>query len=147
MQSKTGKLIYRYVGSYGCHTEVIQNDKTVAAGYGANTSILYALWCIADRDPLYAVKDLLEFDFVYANSIFSQTIIKSIFRPKLYSKYDILFNPNALALAYLDMVKSGVTIDDVLSAKYDLEQYIKQQYNIQTLKVIYEQDEDKIWYG
>lgn len=142
---KTGKLVLRYVGEYGRHTELYIDDELIAAGFNCDKSIMLLIWCLADKLQI-SVDDILHADFVYSDSPLGTKLCKTIFTPQLFSKYDILACKNAAANAYYNIIyKKKYSIDEVLSAKRDLILHVQKQFKLDNLEVIYELDEDEIY--
>jgi len=143
MPSTTGKLVLHYIGEHGRHTELFINDELVIAGFNCNKSIMLLCWCVCDS--LYIDVDI-NADFVYEETKLGSWLCNVIFKPQLYSKYDILMKPNAAAYAYHDLVyKKKLTMNQVLSAKHDLVLHVQNKYKIKNLEVVYELQEQEIW--
>ena len=79
MCSKTGKIIFRYVGHHGRHTEVYQDDELIAASFNCDKSIALLIWCIADRDKLPVNLILNKQDWTYEETELGKKICKNFF--------------------------------------------------------------------
>lgn len=145
MPSLIGKLVFHYVGEYGKHTELYIDDELIAAGFNCDKSIMLLLWCCCDSQNVN-IDDYIHVDFDYEETELGQWLCKVIFKPQVFSKYDILMKPNAAAWAYKDKVyKSNLTINQALSARRDLILHTQNRYKIDDLEVVYELDENEIW--
>lgn len=145
--SATGKLVLHYVGEYGRHTELFINDELVAAGFNCNKSINLLLWCACDSQ-YQNVSDHIDGDFDYIETELGAWLCKVIFRPQLFSKYDVLMSKNATAMAYNDLIykkKYPDPISVVLSAKRDLILHVQKLYKLKTLEVLNELNETEIY--
>jgi len=143
----TGKLVLHYVGEYGRHSELYINDEMVAASFNCNKSIMLLLWCACDS--LYEnIYDHIDKEFDYVETELGSWLCKTIFKPQLYSKYDVLMAKNATAWAYHDMIykkKYSDPIQIVLSARQDLFLHVQKRFKINNLEVQYELDENEIY--
>lgn len=147
MPSLDGKLVLHYIGEYGRHTELFINDEMVAAGFNCNKSIMLLLWCACDSQ-YKDVADYIQADYEYRETELGAWLCRVIFKPQLYSNYDVLMKPNAAAYAYRDMIykkKYPDPISTVLSARRDLILHMQKRYKLDNLEVVYELDEDEIW--
>jgi len=141
----SGKLVLHYIGEYGRHTELFIEDELVAAGFNCNKSIMLLLWCAFDsKNKLIDIGT----NFKYTETELGMWLCDTIFKPQLFSKYDVLMTGNAAAETYHDMIykkKYQNPIDVVLSAKRDLVLHVQKKFRIDNLEVIYELDEQEIW--
>ena len=147
MDLTTGKLVLHYVGEYGRHTELYINDELVVAGFNCDKSIMLLLWCACDskEENIY---DYIDSDFTYQETDLGQWLCRNIFKPTLFSKYDVLMSCRATAWAYHDKIykkRYSDPIGVVLSARRDLFLHIQKQFKLNTMEIIYELDEDEIW--
>ena len=146
-QSITGKLILKYVGHQGRHTELYIDNTLVAAGYNCNKSIMLLLWC-ACNSRYKDIQEILNSEFEYEETELGKWICRVITRKQILSKYDVLMTSNAAAYAYRDMIykkKYHDPINIVLSAKQDLINHFKHKFKLTDIEVIYELDENEIW--
>jgi len=143
--SLDGKLVFHYVGEYGRHTELYVNDELVAASFNCNKSIMLLLWCVCDSTS-QDIANYINADFDYEETELGKWLCNVIFKPQLYSKYDVLMTPKASANAYKDLVyKKKLTICQALSARRDLILHVQKKYKLDNLEVTYELNEDEIW--
>jgi len=138
-----GKLVLHYIGEYGKHTELYIEDELVAAGFNCNKSIMLLLWSACDSQYVN-VDNYVNAAFDYIETELGAWLCRTIFKPQLFSNYDVLMKPNAAAYAYRDMIykkKYDNPIQVVLSARRDLQK----RYKIDNLEIEYELDENEIW--
>lgn len=144
-QSTTGKLVLHYVGEYGRHSELYIDNELIVASFNCDKSIMLLLWCACDMAN-QDINDYIDADFTYEHTELGAKLCRSIFKMKLFSKYDILMKPNATAYAYKDIVyKQKLTPTAVLSARRDLILHVQNKYDIDNLEVVYELDENEIY--
>ena len=142
-----GKLILHYIGKHGRHTELYINDELIVAGFNCNKSIMLLLWCACDSQYL-DINNYIDVDFTYRETKLGAWLCRTIFKPQLFSNYDVLMKSNAAAYAYRDMIykkKYDNPISTVLSARRDLFLCIQQKYKLDNLEIIYELNEHEIW--
>ncbi len=149
-QQASGKLYLRYVGHNGQHTQLTVNGETVASGYNCNKSIMLLLWCACDMQ--YKTTDYyIDCDFDYRETTLGTRLCNTLFKPALFSKYDIMMDSMATANAYKDVIYKA-NYDDpisvVLSARRDVFLHVQKVFKLTSLEVIYELNEEEVYaYG
>jgi hypothetical protein len=146
-QQITGKLILRYIGPNGKHTELWINNEHIASGFNCNKSIMFLLWCacdISNKD----ISNFLKSDFKYEKTKLGTWICKNIFKRALFSKFDIISQKNAPANTYKSLIYKQNYLDPinvVLSARRDLFLHVQKKFNLTSLEVIYELNDREIF--
>jgi CRISPR/Cas system-associated endonuclease/helicase Cas3 len=140
-----GKLILRYIGSPNyCHTElkIKNNDKY---SFCIDKSLGMIIWIICDIENI-SKQQLLLYSNTYSYHPFFDTFYKDLFSINIDSKYDILYNNNAVAdnYAYLLSKLPSKKINFILSLLKFIRYSIINEYKIDNLHIIYSFDEREI---
>jgi hypothetical protein len=142
----SGTIKFHYLGPSGRHTEVYVDGEFKRGFFFTNTSILLLLWCACDilnKD----LESVLTNGYERVESSITDNIIKDMGDRSLMSKYDILFDDDAVVNAYLFIKNAGLT--DMIGSLLDIHDKfiiaIRDMYNIEDLEVIYELQDDEIY--
>jgi len=139
-----GKIVFKYVGDYGGHTTVYVNNEPIVTSFNMDKSILFLLWCVCDSS--YAdIEEVLESGFVYSPDILRNKFTKNIFSVVIESKYDLMYDKNALMQAYKWAIKKKLTVNRVMSLMTDFINFCKKKYKFDNLEIIYELSDDEIF--
>lgn len=146
MPLRTGKLVLKYVGPKGRHTEFYIDDTLEEVGFNCNKSIVLLLWYACNQYNKDIEKVLIT-EYEYRYDELGKWLCRVIFRTHLFSKYDIMMQFNATAHAYRDFIKKKIhdPVRTCMSAKQDLVSHLKSKYKLDNLEVIYELNEDEIY--
>ena len=138
-------LTFEYVGKDGRHTHISVDDEVVEAIYFTSSSLLLSIWCVCDMSQ----KDVQE---VITNGIreegeFGNSILLASKDRALGSKYDILFDTQAVVNAYLHIMNHGgdQPLGSLLFALDTYIQYFREKYSEHELEVNYELNESRIY--
>ena len=139
MQLTNGKVIIEYVGEYGRHTRVFTNNQLQVSMYRCDTCPILNVWFACDilgidiEKALKLTSNKIEYDYF------------KLFKARLMSKYDIMYDRNAVGNAYQDFIKSGHDLQYTIDVFYGFLNYIRLNYKMDNLEIRYKLNEDEIY--
>lgn len=143
----SGEIRFSYVGPHGRHTTVYVDNQIVEGVYFTVSCIPLLIWCHCDKARLDIQEVISRGE--RQRSDFADGILASFKDRALGSKYDILYDRDAIVNAYIFIEAHGGA-DPVPGLLFSLDAYIadvKERFLIDKLEVIYELNENEIYDG
>jgi len=141
------KIVFQYVGPHGRHTEVYQDGELVRGYFFTDTSPLLLLWIACDL-RYQNVADVLknETDYPRRDDI-SESILARVGDRSLFSKYDVVYDTQAIPNAYLYLkdLKLARPIESILDYMDKLIKKICNELNDYDLEIEYGLDDRDIY--